>query len=121
MSPLNCLIHKWSSIFELIGSIANSKWQTHVAFWMNQLLFFLNKTVKWLSDWLKSNSFDWDHSNPPWREHNWLLKGMEDETLIALLHAMPKTHPLLIKRIGTTLHSMVPLFVSKWLQSGSVN
>ncbi len=34
---------------------------------------------------------------------NWLLKGMGDETLIGLLHIMPKTHPLLIKRIGTTL------------------
>ncbi len=29
---------------------------------------------------------------------NWLLKGMRDETLIGLLHVMPKTHPLLIKR-----------------------
>ncbi len=33
---------------------------------------------------------------------NSLLKGMGDKTLIGLLHVMPKTHPLLIKRIGTT-------------------
>ncbi len=31
------------------------------------------------------------------------LKGMGDETLIGFLHVMPKTNPLLIKRIGTTL------------------
>ncbi len=28
---------------------------------------------------------------------------MGDEILIGLLHVMPKTHPLLINRIGTTL------------------
>ncbi len=33
----------------------------------------------------------------------WLLKGMGDEILIGLLHVMAKTHPLVIKRIGTTL------------------
>ncbi len=44
--------------------------------------------------------------NPPWRKHNWLLKGMGDE--IGLLHIMPKSHPLLIKRIGTTLLDHVP-------------
>ena len=36
-------------------------------------------------------------------EHNWNLKGMGDETLIGLTHVNPKTHPLLIQRIGTTL------------------
>ncbi len=36
------------------------------------------------------------------------LKGMGDETLIGLLHLMPKTHPLLIKRIGTTLLDHAP-------------
>ncbi len=41
--------------------------------------------------------------NPLWCEHNWLLNGMGDETLIALLHVMPKTHPLLIEMIGTTI------------------
>ncbi len=30
------------------------------------------------------------------------IKGMGNETLIGLLHIMPKTHPLPIKRIGTT-------------------
>ena len=33
---------------------------------------------------------------------------MGDETLIGLLHVMPKTHPLLIKRIGTTLLDHAP-------------
>jgi len=31
----------------------------------------------------------WVHNatmNPPWREHNWLLKGMGDEPLIGFLH-----------------------------------
>ncbi len=46
--------------------------------------------------------------NPPCRERNWLLKGMGDETLIGLLHVMPKTHTLLIKRIGTTLLDHAP-------------
>ncbi len=32
-----------------------------------------------------------------------LIQGMGDETLIGLLHIMPKTHPLLIMRIGTLL------------------
>ncbi len=41
--------------------------------------------------------------NPPRCKNNWLLKGTGDETLIGLLHVMPKTHPWLIKRIGTTL------------------
>jgi len=33
---------------------------------------------------------------------------MGDETLIGLLHIMPKTHPLLIKRIGTAVLDNVP-------------
>jgi len=33
---------------------------------------------------------------------------MADETLIGLLHATPKTHPLLFKRIWTTLLDHVP-------------
>ncbi len=33
---------------------------------------------------------------------------MGDETLIALLHIMPKTHPLLIKRIGPTILDHAP-------------
>ncbi len=37
-----------------------------------------------------------------------LVQGMGDETLIGLLHIMPKTHPLLIMRIGTTLLDHVP-------------
>ncbi len=37
-----------------------------------------------------------------------LIQGMGDETLIGLLHIMPKTHPLLIMRIGTTLLDYVP-------------
>ncbi len=36
------------------------------------------------------------------------LKGMGDETLIGLLHVIPKTHPLLINRIGTTLLDHAP-------------
>ncbi len=44
----------------------------------------------------------------PWRERNWLLKGMGDETLIGLLQVTPKTHPLLIKIIGTTLSDHAP-------------
>jgi len=32
------------------------------------------------------------NSNLPWRESNFLLKGMGDETLIGLLHVTPKTH-----------------------------
>ncbi len=47
-------------------------------------------------------------ANSPWRERNWLLKGIGDETLIGLLQVMPKTHPLLIKRIGTTLLDHAP-------------
>ncbi len=31
---------------------------------------------------------------PPWREHNSHLKGMGDETLIGLLHIMPKNTPI---------------------------
>ena len=46
--------------------------------------------------------------NPPWRERNWLLKGMGDETLIVFLHVTLKTHPLLIKRKGTTLLDRAP-------------
>ena len=41
-------------------------------------------------------------ANPSWHERNWLLKGMEDETLIGLLHVTPKKHPSLIRGIGTT-------------------
>jgi len=37
-----------------------------------------------------------------------ILKGMGDETLIGLLHVTPKTHPLLIKRIGTTILDHAP-------------
>ncbi len=33
-------------------------------------------------------------ANPPWRERNSLLKGMGDETLIGLLHVMPKNTPI---------------------------
>ncbi len=33
---------------------------------------------------------------------------MGNETLIGLLHVMPKTHPWLIKRIGTTLLDHAP-------------
>ncbi len=36
------------------------------------------------------------------------LKGMRDETLIGLLYVIPKKHPLLIKRIGTTRLDQAP-------------
>jgi len=52
--------------------------------------------------------------NPPWREHNWLLKVLGDETLIGLLHVMPKTHPWLIKRLGTTLWTYADHFFHRW-------
>ncbi len=41
--------------------------------------------------------------NSKWSERNLLIKGMGDEILIGLFHIMPKKHPLLIKRIETTL------------------
>ncbi len=47
-------------------------------------------------------------ANSPWHERNSLLKGMGEETLIGLLHIMHKTHPLLIKRIKTTLLDHAP-------------
>ncbi len=40
---------------------------------------------------------------------NLLQKGMGEETLIGLLHVMPKKHPLLIKRIGTTRLDHAPV------------
>ncbi len=46
--------------------------------------------------------------NPPRSEHNSLLKGMGDETLIGLLHIMSKKHSLLIKSIGTTSLNHAP-------------
>ncbi len=41
-------------------------------------------------------------------ERNRLLKWMGNETLIGLLHIIPKTHPLLITRIGSTILDHAP-------------
>ncbi len=46
--------------------------------------------------------------NLPWCKRNWILKGMGEETLISFLHVMPKTNPLLIKSISTTLLDHAP-------------